>query len=387
MLRLVSSLSILVLWAGGVFSAPDASAQADRLCFDAPGITNCVEGRFREYWEENGGLPVFGYPISPAGMQQTAQGTFETQYFERNRFELHPEQARPYDVLLGRLGDEQLLQQGREWGDFPRGQQTQRCRFFAETGHSICDQAAGIGFKSYWESYGLRIPGLDPVAQSLALFGLPLSEPAMETNADGDRVQTQWFERARLEWHPNNPDRFKVLLGLLGNEVTGNLVVNGNFEAPSVDGEYTTYRRGETFGGWTVASGSINHKSSLWQAADGRQSIDLNGNEAGALQQDIPTVPGQRYRLRFAMAGNADDRGPVRCGAGVKQMTVTWGDTTVATLAFDTAGRTATNIGWGYHEYSVITSSGQTRLSFRSETYGTACGPMIDQVSLRQATP
>ena len=29
---------------------------------------------------------------------------------------------------------------------------------------------------------------------------------------------TQWFERARFEWHPDKPREFKVLLGLLGNE-------------------------------------------------------------------------------------------------------------------------------------------------------------------------
>jgi hypothetical protein len=32
-------------------------------------------------------------------------------------------------------------------------------------------------------------------------------------------VLTQWFERARFEWHPNKPDEFKVLLGLLGREI------------------------------------------------------------------------------------------------------------------------------------------------------------------------
>jgi hypothetical protein len=31
-------------------------------------------------------------------------------------------------------------------------------------------------------------------------------------------VLTQWFERARFEWHPGKPDQYKVLLGLLGNE-------------------------------------------------------------------------------------------------------------------------------------------------------------------------
>ncbi|MCC6625984.1 MAG: hypothetical protein IT340_01155 [Chloroflexi bacterium] len=29
----------------------------------------------------------------------------------------------------------------------------------------------------------------------------------------------QWFERARFEWHPNNPESHRVLLGLLGTEV------------------------------------------------------------------------------------------------------------------------------------------------------------------------
>ena len=40
-----------------------------------------------------------------------------------------------------------------------------------------------------------------------------------ETNQNGDRVLTQWFERARLEYHPENPAAHRVLLGRLGAEV------------------------------------------------------------------------------------------------------------------------------------------------------------------------
>ncbi len=43
---------------------------------------------------------------------------------------------------------------------------------------------------------------------------MPLSEPQTETNAAGDTVLTQWFERARFEDHGAKG----VLLGLLGNE-------------------------------------------------------------------------------------------------------------------------------------------------------------------------
>ena len=105
-------VAIVVLILAGFVAPPLSDAQAGRLCFDAPGITNCVEGRFREFWEENGGLPVFGYPISGPEREVVAEGDFLAQYFQRYRFELHPEKAPPYDVLLGRLGDDRLKQLG-----------------------------------------------------------------------------------------------------------------------------------------------------------------------------------------------------------------------------------------------------------------------------------
>jgi hypothetical protein len=202
----------------GLLSPGGASAQDGRRCFDVPGITNCIEGRFREYWEQNGGLPVFGYPITAATTEKTAEGSFLTQYFERNRFELHPEKARPYDVLLGRLGDDRLKQQKRDWRAFGAAKKIEGCLFFAETNHNICDLSGGAGFKSYWESHGLQDPALDRFQRSLALFGLPLSEVTVETNAAGDTVMTQWFERGRFEYHLDQPREFQVLLGLLGNE-------------------------------------------------------------------------------------------------------------------------------------------------------------------------
>ena len=69
--------------------------------------------------------------------------------------------------------------------------------YFAETGHAI----AHGPFWQYWSTHGLESDGQGALsaAESLALFGLPLSEPALETNASGDRVLTQWFERARFE--------------------------------------------------------------------------------------------------------------------------------------------------------------------------------------------
>ena len=66
-------LIVFALLLAACLLLPRASqAQGAQRCFrDIPGITNCIEGRFREYWEQNGGLPVFGYPITPATMEQT----------------------------------------------------------------------------------------------------------------------------------------------------------------------------------------------------------------------------------------------------------------------------------------------------------------------------
>jgi len=64
-----------------------------------------LEGRFLTYWQANGGLAQFGYPLSEVFRQQLEDGReYDVQYFERARFELHPENAAPYDVLLGQFG-------------------------------------------------------------------------------------------------------------------------------------------------------------------------------------------------------------------------------------------------------------------------------------------
>lgn len=205
----------------GLFSsaiAPGPVAATAPRCFSGvPGITNCVDGPIRNYWEQNGGLSVFGYPITAAHLTETAAGAVLTQVFERNRLEIHPENSPPYDVLLGRLGADRLSQLGHT--DPPESQPAPGCLWFAETRHSVCDMLPGRGFKSYWSSHGLADSQMTAYARSLALFGLPLTAMHMEASTGGKMVLTQWFERARFEWHPENTPDQQVLLGLLGDEL------------------------------------------------------------------------------------------------------------------------------------------------------------------------
>lgn len=193
------------------------SLAAPQRCFpETTGL--CIEGQFLEYWEQNGGLAVFGYPISPARQEVSREtgARYLTQWFERNRFELHPENAPPYHVLLGRLGDDRLRQMGRSWEGLPKAS-PQQPHYFSETG-----QAIDPVFWAYWSSHGLDLglPGV-AVSESLALFGLPIGPAHMEKNPDdGRQYQTQWFERARFEYHPEQPEPYQVLLGRLAVEVT-----------------------------------------------------------------------------------------------------------------------------------------------------------------------
>ncbi len=64
---------------------------------------------FRTYWEQHGGLPQFGYPISEPFDELLEDNAIHTvQYFERARFEVHCVRTEPAridcSILLGQLG-------------------------------------------------------------------------------------------------------------------------------------------------------------------------------------------------------------------------------------------------------------------------------------------
>ncbi|WP_026370487.1 hypothetical protein [Kallotenue papyrolyticum] len=191
-------------------------AQPDLRYFSTTGH-NLAFG-FKAFWERNGGLPVFGYPLSEEfdEFNVDRQQDLTVQYVERQRLEYHPDLAgTPYEVQLGRLGAWILERQGRRWEDQPRADPSAP-HYFPATGQAITHAP----FWQYWRSHGLELgdPGVSE-REALALFGYPLTPAQTERNPDGDLVLTQWFERARFEWHPNNPTPYRVLLGRLGAEL------------------------------------------------------------------------------------------------------------------------------------------------------------------------
>jgi thermitase len=178
-----------------------------------PQTQHTLRGAFFQYWQRYGREGVFGWPISEEFVEMREDGRVVTvQYFERFRFELHPERPAPHHVQLGRMGDRLLVAQGRNWFTFPKGSPQPGCLFFEGTGHSLC----GV-FLDFWRSHGLESDGVPGTSfdESMALFGQPLSEPQREMLPSGVEVWVQWFERARFEDHGPNG----VHMGLIGREL------------------------------------------------------------------------------------------------------------------------------------------------------------------------
>ncbi|MBC8077771.1 MAG: hypothetical protein H7Y32_16975 [Chloroflexales bacterium] len=197
----VGLLAILAL--GLLVPVAGASAQTGTRCFPETG--QCISGPIRAYWEQNGGLTVFGYPTTPQQVE-TIEGTWTgpTQWFERDRLEDHSNEGK--GVLAGRLGAQRLEQQGRAWQYNGPTNIGADCQYFQPTGYTACGK-----FLTFWQSKG-----------GLARFGYPITAVIQET-IEGRSFQVQYFERRRMEYHPENAGTpYEVLLGLLGNEVRSN---------------------------------------------------------------------------------------------------------------------------------------------------------------------
>jgi lipoprotein-anchoring transpeptidase ErfK/SrfK len=89
-----------------------------------PETQHSVQGDFLAYWKSHGGLDQFGDPLSEQFEEKspTDGKTYLVQYFERNRFELHPENQEPYRVLLGLLGSQIAQEKKIATSAVPRGQ-------------------------------------------------------------------------------------------------------------------------------------------------------------------------------------------------------------------------------------------------------------------------
>ncbi len=192
--RRFTSISALLALALLLWALPAAQAQENVRTFPETGHT--LRGAFRVFWEANGDLTTFGYPIS----EEVQSGGRLVQWFERARFELAEGGSQPR-IELGNLGLELTSQ--RIFPKVPPFESTADRRYIAETQHSI-----QYGFKTIWETHGAE-----------RIFGYPISEEIDEVLANGNWHTVQYFERARFEYWPDMPPGQRVLISHLGRQL------------------------------------------------------------------------------------------------------------------------------------------------------------------------
>ena len=149
-----------------------------------------IQGEFLKFYRSaSDPLLVFGYPITDEFVDPDTGLT--TQYFQRARFELVSTPAGPM-VQLAPLGTH-LHTSAAPAAPIPTN--SSACRFFQATGKSVC-----YAFLQFYDGNNGPI-----------FFGNPISDVEIR---DGRYVQ--YFERARMEWQPDNPTDQHVVLTDLG---------------------------------------------------------------------------------------------------------------------------------------------------------------------------
>ncbi len=175
-----------------VLGATGAPAQSITFAVTGKSVAGDFLASFQRY-----GLERIGYPLS----DERVENGQTVQYFERVRMERHPDLAtKGYGVLFSRLGWD--LSGGDKNAKVSPFASTSNKIYVSQTGHSLAEP-----FLSYWKSNG-----------GVEFFGYPIAEPV---NQGG--LYVQWFERARMEYHPELAKANKtVQLSLLGSAVLGN---------------------------------------------------------------------------------------------------------------------------------------------------------------------
>lgn len=171
---------------------PPTTPEPDALYFRETG--HFVKYGFKEFWQSHGNLAYFGYPITEEFDDTAPDGQKVTvQYFERSKLEFVKATG---GTRIGLVGTE--LTRDRKFDPIAPFPDAPDRRYFKETGHSLA-----TGFKKYWDDNG-----------NLNTFGFPISEELTENG-----VIVQYFERGRLEYHPELEEGKRITLGRLGEEL------------------------------------------------------------------------------------------------------------------------------------------------------------------------
>jgi choice-of-anchor C domain-containing protein len=125
---------------------------------------------------------------------------------------------------------------------------------------------------------------------------------------------------------------------------------------------------------WEINYGSVDLINTYWQPSHGNYSLDLSGSEDGTISQTFDTVLGQKYTVSFDIAGNTD--GPLDA---LKYLQVGLSQSPI--YAFDTTGKSHTNMGWTTKSF-VFQAAGTSSTLFFQGLQESPYGIALDNVSV-----
>jgi hypothetical protein len=173
-----------------------------------------VTGEFLAFWNS---APepetLFGYPITDMTDHNQKQGV-KVQYFQRARMEYDPSLPKGQQVQLAPLGEWFYSVEAGQPADFPTANGA--CRTIQDPAGK--DRAVCYAFLQFYDRH-----------QGDKYLGLPISNAEW---LEGRLVQ--YFQRARMEWHPERPAGQRVTLTDLGKLDFD--ISNGNIEETTVSG-------------------------------------------------------------------------------------------------------------------------------------------------------
>jgi choice-of-anchor C domain-containing protein len=170
-----------------------------------------------------------------------------------------------------------------------------------------------------------------------------------------------------------------LLLGAVSAHA--NLLVNGSFEdinGASLQG-WGGYTYSSGMAGWAVDSGTVDIAvtGTAWgPAADGANSLDINGWDSGAISQSFATIAGQAYSVSFAYSRNpagAADPATATVSAGGMLMNVS--------AANDGSHGSTFNMVWKPASFNFIATGTLATVALAS-TSGSAGGVFFDSVAV-----
>src|SRR5262245_18320829 len=144
-------------------------------------------------------------------------------------------------------------------------------------------------------------------------------------------------------------------------------IVNGRFETgadPGVFTELSTSFGSTNITGWEIVAGSIDYIGSYWTASDGNRSLDMNGTTPGAIRQLLTgLVVGQKYTIKFDMAGNPDG------SPTDKVLSAVAASAGSNVYHFDVTGKSRTDMQWKQQSFVFTALNKIGRASCRESGY------------------